>query len=137
MFGSTFVPGGGGGFFDVLGASGDNATVPAASIYYISPFGGLTAVGGGTAYPLPGKLSNFFLITTNAQPVTGSLVFTLQIAGVDQLINITVPAGAPSAVYSDVINTVNYVSGGIRWKVQNNALIASAGVAGMTLQIRG
>jgi len=124
-------------YSDILGASGDNETVPASTTYFISPFGGLTAVGGGTAYPKNGTLKNFYLITANAQPASGSLVFTLQIAGIDQTIVITVPAGGGSAVYSDTTHTINYTGGGIRWKVQNNATAASAGIAGMTLEISG
>lgn len=122
-------------YTDVLGASGDNATVPATSTYYISPFGGLTATGGGTAYPINGTLKDFSVLTANAQPASGTLVFTLQIAGVDQSIVITVPVSGGSAVYSDTTHTVNYTGGGIRWKVRNNATGASAQIAGLTMKI--
>jgi hypothetical protein len=126
-------------YSDILGMNGDLLTVPAGATYYLAPYGGLTAVGGGTAYPKSGTLKNLYVLTGNAQPATGSLVFTVQLAGSSKSIVVTVPAGGGSAIYSDTTHSEAVTpASGIRIMVKNNApAAASAQIAGVTLEISG
>ena len=76
-----------------------------------------------------GTLTRLYVMTSTAQPATGSLVCTVRKNSVDQALTITIAAGSAAGVFSDLVNSVSVVAGdqmGI--KFVNNATGTSAGI---------
>ena len=72
-------------------------------------------------------ISKFFIQTGNSQPATGSHVLTVRKNGVDTSVQITIPAGSASGVFSDTANSATFSAGdllGIR--MINNASASAA-----------
>lgn len=115
-----------------------NATVAAATTQY-----GATGTSNfsnsenqkGVVVTDAGVLRNFYISTRNAQPSTGTLVLIVRKNGADTPLQITIPAGATAAVFSDITHSASINPGDIiTISVQNNsATETSAAVVGMSL----
>ena len=125
--------------FDVIGGHGDNATIPASTTYYITPFlTGLQTTAKNYPYPVAGVLKNLYLRTPSSQPASGTLVLTLMVAGVDTALVLTIPAGSGAGVYSETSTSVSIAAGAlVRIKIQNNATAASCQIGGVSLAFKG
>ena len=76
-----------------------------------------------------GTLTRLYVMTSTAQPATGSLVCTVRKNSVDQALTITIAAGSAAGVFSDLVNSVSVVVGDqMGMKYQNNATGTSAGI---------
>lgn len=77
--------------------------------------------------PDAGTIKTLRLVTTTAQPGTGSLVITVRKNGVDTAITLTVAAGAAAGAFADAVNTVAFAAGDLlSFKYVNNAATAGA-----------
>jgi hypothetical protein len=82
--------------------------------------------------PCSMTISKFFIQTGNSQSATGSHVLTLRKNGVDTSVQVTIPAGSASGVFSDTANSVTFNAGdllGIR--MINNASTGAAQINSM------
>ena len=76
-----------------------------------------------------GTLTRLYVMTSTAQPATGSLVCTVRKNSVDQALTITIAAGSAAGVFSDLVNSVSVVVGDqMGMKFLNNATGTSAGI---------
>jgi hypothetical protein len=76
-----------------------------------------------------GTLTRLYVMTSTAQPATGSLVCTVRKNSVDQALTITIAAGSAAGVFSDLVNSVSVVAGDqMGMKFLNNATGTSAGI---------
>ena len=76
-----------------------------------------------------GTLTRLYVMTSTAQPATGSLVCTVRKNSVDQALTITIAAGSAAGVFSDLVNSVSVVAGDqMGMKFVNNATGTSAGI---------
>jgi hypothetical protein len=76
-----------------------------------------------------GTLTRLYVMTSTAQPATGSLVCTVRKNSVDQALTITIAAGSAAGVFSDLVNSVSVVVGDqMGMKFVNNATGTSAGI---------
>jgi hypothetical protein len=76
-----------------------------------------------------GTLTRLYVMTSTAQPATGSLVCTVRKNSVDQALTITIAAGSAAGVFSDLVNSVSVVVGDqMGMKFVNNATATSAGI---------
>jgi len=79
-----------------------------------------------TMLPLNGTINNW-AVNVNAQPASGSLVFTLRVNAVDTSMTITVAAGSTTGKYYNTTSNISVVQGDlITFKVVNNASAANA-----------
>jgi hypothetical protein len=84
--------------------------------------------------PCSMRISKFFIQTGNSQSATGSHVLTLRKNGVDTSVQVTIPAGSASGVFSDTANSVTFNAGdllGIR--MINNASGSAAQINSISL----
>ena len=85
-----------------------------------------TAVQISAEFPM--TFTGIRVRTTNTQPFTGSLVFTLRKNGVDQFA-LTIPASSVAGVFT-ATGSFSVVAGDlINWKIRNNATNTSANIA--------
>ena len=76
-----------------------------------------------------GTLTRLYVMTSTAQPATGSLVCTVRKNSIDQALTITIAAGSAAGVFSDLVNSVSVVVGDqMGMKFLNNATGTSAGI---------
>ena len=76
-----------------------------------------------------GTLTRLYVMTSTAQPASGSLVCTVRKNSVDQALTITIAAGSAAGVFSDLVNSVSVVAGDqMGMKFVNNATGTSAGI---------
>jgi hypothetical protein len=79
-----------------------------------------------TIIPLNGTINNW-AVNVNAQPASGSLVFTLRVNTVDTSMTITIAAGSATNKYYNNSSNISVVKGDlITFKVVNNASAANA-----------
>jgi hypothetical protein len=125
--------------------TGDNIAIIGGSQFINSGTGGSErfihpyTAGVGTqenvrqiVIPCSMVISKFFIQTGNSQPATGSHVLTLRKNGVDTSVQVTIPAGSASGVFSDTANSATFAAGdllGIR--MINNASTAAAQIQSM------
>lgn len=112
--------------------------VPAGSSRWLHPFegGGLSTVYRRFFALVPGQVQNLFVSTQDAQPSTGTLVFTVEIEGSLTVVSKTVAASAAAGVYSNITDVINYNAGDrIILKVENNASTDSAQVTACGYQL--
>lgn len=112
----------------IIGTNAD--TVTASSTEYTGGAdGGVFQAAENGRYALSagsGKLRNFYLYSSTAQPASGSVVFTYRVNTVDTSLVITVPANSAAGVYSDTTNSATIAAGDILTiKAVNNATAAS------------
>lgn len=85
--------------------------------------------------PRSGTIKNFYIMTSDGQPASGSLVFTLRKNGADTSIVITIAAGSAAGTYSDTSNTVSITAGDvITMQIVNNATSTAARYRFMTYE---
>jgi hypothetical protein len=121
----------------VLADSAGDATVPASTTYYLGFGGQLGATEDIVKVPAPyaGTVRNF-RVQVQAQPASGSLVFTLRKNNADTAITATQAAGASAALLADTTNSVSVAAGDfLSLKVANNATGASAGIRGFSVEL--
>lgn len=83
-----------------------------------------------------GKLRNLYIRLSQAQPASGSLVFTVRKNGVNQSFTITVAAGASAATFSNTTDTIDVVAGDlISISVTNNATAASGAITAAGIEL--
>lgn len=76
-----------------------------------------------------GTLTRLYVMTSTAQPATGSLVCTVRKNSVDQALTITIAAGSAAGVFSDLVNSVSVVVGDqMGMKFVNNSTGVSAAI---------
>jgi len=76
-----------------------------------------------------GTLTRLYVMTSTAQPATGSLVCTVRKNSVDQALTITIAAGSAAGVFSDLVNSVSVVVGDqMGMKFVNNSTGTSAAI---------
>ena len=76
-----------------------------------------------------GTLTRLYVMTSTAQPATGSLVCTVRKNSVDQALTITIAAGSAAGVFSDLVNSVSVLVGDqMGMKFVNNATSTSAAI---------
>jgi hypothetical protein len=76
-----------------------------------------------------GTLTRLYVMTSTAQPATGSLVCTVRKNSVDQALTLTIAAGSAAGVFSDLVNSVSVVVGDqMGMKFVNNATGTSAAI---------
>lgn len=127
--------------FMLVGGSGANGTVAAGGTAYLGLFSSLapnaTFADVASRCQFTAIAKNATWTTRTTQPAGGSLVFTIQVAGVDSGITATVAAGAAPQVVSDATHTVSTASGNsLVTKIVNNAGAAiSAQVGTWTLEL--
>lgn len=86
--------------------------------------------------PLGGTLSNFYVITATAQPITGSLVIRIRKNAANTAIVITIAAGSAAGTFSDLVNTATFAQGdAITVSFTNNAGLTSALLTSMSVKI--
>ena len=79
-----------------------------------------------TMLPLNGTINNW-AVNVNAQPASGSLVFTLRVNAVDTSMTITIAAGSATNKFYNTTSNISVVQGDlITFKVVNNASAANA-----------
>lgn len=84
--------------------------------------------------PQAGTFSALYILTSSAQPASGSLVITLRFGGVSQAIQVTIPTSSPAGVYSDTAHTAPFSTGSlVNYQVTNNASAASAAIQSATM----
>jgi hypothetical protein len=113
-------------------ANGD--TLAASATRYGALFGGSANHNASdnvrrTPMITNGTLTRLYVMTSTAQPATGSLVCTVRKNSVDQALTITIAAGSAAGVFSDLVNSVSVVVGDqMGMKFVNNATGTSAGI---------
>jgi hypothetical protein len=113
-------------------ANGD--TLAASATRYGALFGGSANHNASdnvrrTPMITNGTLTRLYVMTSTAQPATGSLVCTVRKNSVDQALTITIAAGSAAGVFSDLVNSVSVVAGDqMGMKFLNNATGTSAGI---------
>jgi hypothetical protein len=76
-----------------------------------------------------GTLTRLYVMTSTAQPATGSLVCTVRKNSVDQALTITIAAGSAAGVFSDLVNSVSVLVGDqMGMKFVNNSTGTSAAI---------
>ena len=76
-----------------------------------------------------GTLTRLYVMTSTAQPASGSLVCTVRKNSVDQALTITIAAGSAAGVFSDLVNSVSVLVGDqMGMKFVNNSTGTSAGI---------
>jgi hypothetical protein len=76
-----------------------------------------------------GTLTRLYVMTSTAQPASGSLVCTVRKNSVDQALTITIAAGSAAGVFSDLVNSVSVLVGDqMGMKFVNNASGTSAAI---------
>ncbi len=76
-----------------------------------------------------GTLTRLYVMTSTAQPATGSLVCTVRKNSVDQALTITIAAGSAAGVFSDLVNSVSVAVGDqMGMKFVNNSTGTSAAI---------
>lgn len=90
-----------------------------------------------TAY-VAGTLINFTVVTSTAQPASGSLELILRINGVDTLCTVTVPSGAAAGTFINLSFAAVALPLNARMaiKIVNNASSASAGIIHTTIVLQ-
>jgi hypothetical protein len=79
------------------------------------------------AVPRALTISQLMVRLANAQPSSGSLVFTVRKNGVDTAVTLTIAAGSLAGVYSDTVNSVAFSAGDeFTIMIVNNATTSSA-----------
>ena len=74
--------------------------------------------------PQGGTFSALYILTSSAQPASGSLVITLRFGGVSQAIQVTIPSSSPAGIYSDTAHTAPFSTGNlVNYQVTNNASV--------------
>lgn len=135
MFGSTFEPAGGGGFF-IIAMHGMAQTVPAASTYALNPYlDGVNATSFGFFVTRPCTIRNLYFRKSGTQPAGGLLRVTAMVNAVATLIEVVVPAGdAGNNNFSDLVDTVQMQPGdNVYVRLINNAGAASCGIRACSL----
>ncbi len=129
MFGNTFNPSGDGNSQMLLGNL-RNSQVPAASIQYavIGTLNAFEVISWNMEITKRCNISNLRIsLTSIAQPLSGSIVFTLLKNNLPTPLSVTFPPGALGIVLSDTINIVSFMPGDVVvLRAQNNA----AGLSG-------
>jgi hypothetical protein len=115
---------------------GLNGTPASGTTNFLPPFFyGVNATNFSSPIPRAGNLKNLSVKTNSAQPASGTLVFTIQVDGVDTTITTTVSAGAAAGTFTDSTHTVAITAGQrVGVKVVNNASSASAQIAAGSLE---
>lgn len=126
-------------FADVLGAHGNNATIPAGTTYYMTPFlSGLQTAVRLSPYPFSGVVKHLYLRIVTTQPASGSIVITVMKNNVATTLVLTIPAGSAQGVYSEIVTEISITAGDlISFSLQNNALAASAQIGGLAVGFVG
>lgn len=126
----------------ILSGSLEAATIGAGVTTYAAigdPTFNATEALRGVIMPRAGVVRNLYIYLGSAQPASGSLVVTLRKNGVATALTVTIPAGSPSAPYSDTAHYVSVVAGDVlSWQFVNNATGASGsiGSAGVTIDLQ-
>lgn len=116
----------------ILSNGQGNSTVGAGVTTYANLFGGLTSFSTTESsrqslVTNSGNISRLYVRTSNTQPGTGALVFTLRVNGVDTALTVTVAANAVAGTFSDTVNSVAVNAGDlISLKLVNGASGTSA-----------
>jgi hypothetical protein len=82
-----------------------------------------------TQYVIPEncKLQRLFIVTSNTQPASGSLVLTLRVNGASTVLTVTIPANSAAGVFSDIADSVSLTAGDlICYQLVNNSSSSSA-----------
>lgn len=133
------------GFYSpaIIGGCG-GATVALSSTQYGPIWGSTTFAGveGNRTQIIPYDcvVSRLFLQTSNGQPASGNVVFTIRRftsgAASNTTITCTIPLSGGAGSYSDVSHLVNFLAGdGIALQAVNNATGVSANVIGWSVQL--
>jgi hypothetical protein len=117
----------------VFGTHAVNGTVGAgATLYWTNR---ITGAGAGTlaqrqsTMSFAGTGNHLQVRTSTTQPVSGSLVITVQKNGVDTALVLTIAAGSIAGVYENTVNSFTFVDNDlISFKVVNGASGSSAGL---------
>ena len=111
-----------------------SASVPASTTnYFCTGQSSTNGVEGNRSWvnPAPGVIRSFYLVTTGAQPSSGTMVCTVRINGADSTVSIVVPASQTPAKLSDTTHTAATSAGDVlSIGCTNNASIASATIGG-------
>ena len=105
--------------------------VPASSTWFYDIIGlniGAVEAVRQAVLPQAGTFRAFYVQTNTAQPATGSLVLTINIGGVPQALQVTIPAGSPAGVYSDTAHSVVFAAGNLIDISANNSATSSSTV---------
>lgn len=122
--------------FVLFGHGGLN-TVGSGATTYLGFTGGLGAEQDiRIISPIAGTLKNFRVTTRSAQSGTGSLVFTIRVAGADTAVTVTVSAGAAANVFADITHTASVSAGqGVDVSILNNASANSATIGAWSVEL--
>ncbi|MCI0550614.1 MAG: hypothetical protein L0287_06645 [Anaerolineae bacterium] len=115
---------------------GLNQTVPASSTYFmpLTIVAGLSSTAINVKFGADCNLAGLRLKTNTAQPASGTLVVTVQKNNVDTAITFTVPISGAAGEYSNLANTVSFVTGDLaQIKLVNNATSDSANISNGSL----
>jgi hypothetical protein len=122
----------GGGSTSILYQFTNGDTVAAGATRYGALFGGSAnhaSVDASRRTPMitAGTISRFYVMTTQAQPVTGSLVLVVRKNSVDTALSVTIAAGSAAGVFTDLVNSVTVSVGDqMGTRITNNASNTSA-----------
>lgn len=118
----------------MIGTHGENAGVPASSLYYAVPFGtGMSSSARNGIVTRDGVLKNLY-VRSGGQPATGSVVVTVFVENVATSLVVTIPAGSSVGTYSDTTHSVTALAGNsVRFNIQNNATTASGSISGIIM----
>jgi hypothetical protein len=88
-----------------------NSAIGSGATNYTGPFGG--ALNGveavrALALPGPGTISNFYILTTSAQPAGCDLHAYINVAGVTSPMDVYVPGGSAAGTYVDAVHSVSF-----------------------------
>lgn len=121
--------------------TGIAATLSASTTQYCSIYsGGLNATETNrqNVIGISGTFRWAYIATSNSQPGTGSLVFTLRVNNASTSIVVTIAAGSAAGTFSDTTNTANVSAGQVAgWMVTNNATSTSAAITGGAIYLHG
>jgi len=104
----------------------------------VTAYTGLYATGGSSPFSVtesqmmyavdfPLTVSRLKIVTSNAQPASGSLVITVRKNGAGTAVTVTIPAGSAAGTYSDLANSVSFAQDDtINYQIINNASATSA-----------
>ena len=112
-----------------------NAVVGAGLTRYLAPYHA-TLLAAAVTWPwlVASTLKTLKVVTTTAQPASGSLVIDLYVAGAGSAVTITIPAGSPAGTYADTAHEAAIAADqSLNVRIINNAAGNSANIGAVTL----
>lgn len=123
-------------FRAILGANALGTMVPASTTTYLPIYGtAFDTTEHEVVIPFSGVIRNLKVVTSTAQPASGTLTIMVRKNGVDTAVVATVPANGAAGTHSSSISLVVAAGDVITVKFANAATGVSAAVKGVTLEV--